>query len=231
MPTPSSAELPDAALITRRAALARTATLLGSALAAPTIAGVLAGCGDRAAIGGAGAVPRLKVLTPSQERLVAAVAEVIVPATTTPGARDTGVSLFVDRMLADYYPADDRDRVIAGLGRLDARALARHGRPSETCTSAQQFALVDELDALAFDDVPHNTMSPAAEAPRSSTRDSTVAPDPADVGPRAFFRVFKELAVVGFYTSEAGATRELRMNPMGEWHADVPYKALGSSWA
>jgi hypothetical protein len=41
----------------------------------------------------------------------------------------------------------------------------------------------------------------------------------------------KELTVVGYYTSELGATRELRVNPMGRFRADVPYASLGTAWA
>jgi len=51
------------------------------------------------------------------------------------------------------------------------------------------------------------------------------------VGPQAFFRTMKELTLVGYYTSEAGATRELRVNPMGRYRGDVPYAEIGTAWA
>lgn len=208
MPTRPTDLPAESALISRRAALARTAALLGSALAAPTIAGVLAGCGDQKTSGTA-AAQALRALTPEQEQLVAAVAEVILPATDTPGARDVGVSLFVDRMLADYHTAEAREKFAAGLARLDASAQAQHGKAFVSCTAAQQFALVDALDAQLFD--------PKAEH--------------TGADPRAFYGVLKELTLAGYYTSEAGATRELRVNPMGRWRADVPYTQLGAGWA
>ena len=219
----------ESALITRRAALARTAAILGGALAAPTIAGVLAGCGDQKSRGTASAVQTLRALTPAQEQLVAAVAEVILPATDTPGARDVGVSLFVDRMLADYYTADARAQFLAGLARLDAIALSQHGHPFVSCTAAQQFALIDALDAQLFD-----LRAMDAGAPSRSTGaapDSTHTTRVEDADPRAFYGVLKELTLAGYYTSEAGATRELRVNPMGRWRADVPYTQLGAGWA
>ena len=55
-------------------------------------------------------------------------------------------------------------------------------------------------------------------------------PDPADIGPRSFFRMMKELAVVGYYTSEVGQTQELRINPMKPYR-DIPYVAGTPSWA
>ena len=231
----SPAHLPtESALITRRAALARTATLLGSALAAPTIAGVLAGCGDQKTRIASATAQKLRALTPAQEQIVAAVSEVILPATDTPGARDVGVSLFVDRMLADYYTADARAKFLAGLARLDARAIAQHGNPFLSCAAAQQVALIDALDAQLFDSHPLDAGAPpsrATGATLDSAPDSTNETRVEDVDPRAFYGVLKELTLAGYYTSEAGSTRELRVNPMGRWRADVPYTQLGAGWA
>jgi hypothetical protein len=50
------------------------------------------------------------------------------------------------------------------------------------------------------------------------------------VGPESFFRMMKELAVVGYYTSEVGQTQELRVNPMRPYR-DIPYTAGMPTWA
>ena len=42
--------------------------------------------------------------------------------------------------------------------------------------------------------------------------------------------MMKELAVVGYYTSEVGQTRELRINPMKPYR-DIPYPPGMPSWA
>ncbi|HEY0779421.1 MAG TPA: gluconate 2-dehydrogenase subunit 3 family protein [Gemmatirosa sp.] len=55
--------------------------------------------------------------------------------------------------------------------------------------------------------------------------------DPEDVGREAFFRTMKELTLVGYYTSQAGATQELHVTPMGPYHADVSYAQIGRAWA
>jgi len=41
----------------------------------------------------------------------------------------------------------------------------------------------------------------------------------------------KELTLLGYYTSEAGAMKELTVNPMGVYRADIPYRSVGHSWA
>jgi hypothetical protein len=127
------------------------------------VAGVLAGCGRDAPAGRAGGAAQpgaaasapayqLQALTAAQARTVAAVAEQIIPETSTPGARAAGVHEFVDRMLAEYHPLEVRERVWSGLARLDARARRRHGRSFADCTAEQQYTMVDALDAQAFGD-------------------------------------------------------------------------------
>ena len=188
---------PDA--IDRREALRQAALLLGGALSAPTVAGVLAGC-DVSTSWAAQAPAR--ALSPAQLELVATIAEHILPATDTPGARAAGVHRFIDRMMAEYYAASDRARFIAGLTDVDERATRANGKSFLKCTPAQQHSILTELDREAF----------------------TGARPPSH-----FFRRMKELTVVGYYTSQIGATKELR-------HVAVPGRfdgcaPVGRTWA
>jgi hypothetical protein len=52
-----------------------------------------------------------------------------------------------------------------------------------------------------------------------------------DVGDKSYFRMLKDLVLVGYYTSEVGATQELRANPMGVFRSDVPYAEVGRAWS
>ncbi len=74
-----------------------------------------------------------KVLTPQQDALVVAVAEMIIPRTETPGATDAKVNEFVDTLLAGWYDDDDKRQFLHGLDAMDAEAMALGGdRPSRT---------------------------------------------------------------------------------------------------
>lgn len=236
--------------LTRREALQRAAWLLGGTLATPTILGVLAGCGDDRPRGTARRrdfTPR--TLTPDQRVTVVAIAEAIIPTTDTPGAKDAYVDEFVDNMLSDHYPVADRERFLAGLARVEARAQRVHQKGFNALTAAQQSALVAELDRVSFSDREQKKDSaekkqPTETSPRAQQGDvqvgqgtgadpaaaATVQEDPADIGPQSFYRMMKELAVVGYYTSEVGSTRELRVNPMTRYR-DIPYTAGTPTWA
>jgi glucoside 3-dehydrogenase (cytochrome c) hitch-hiker subunit len=235
--------------ITRREALARTAILLGGTLAASTIAGAQS---SRAWLTPSSSWAG-KTLSAEQLELVATMAEHIIPRTDTPGARDAGVERFVDTILTDYYAAPERQRFVSGLADIDARAQKAHGAPFLKTTAAQQVALLTALDAESYP--PQRVLQKAEplnnerqkmqdSLARQSSTGATIS-DPtrasADAGgdPVArremekgwFFRRMKELTLLGYYTSEAGAMKDLKVNPMGIYRGDVPYRSIGHSWA
>ena len=236
--------------ITRREAIARTALLLGGTLAAAH----LAGAESPAWAAAAGPSWRARTLSSPQSELVATIAEHILPATDTPGARAAGVDRFVDVILTDYYKAAERERFLAGLA--DARCARRRrrtARPSSHSTPAQQVALLHAMDAESYP--PERVLAKAEplNTERAKMRDSlarqsstsTTISDPtrasADAGANEtarrelergwFFRRMKELTLLGYYTSEAGAMTELKVNPMGVYRGDIPYRSVGHSWA
>ena len=85
-------------------------------------------------------------LTPAQARTVDAAAELVVPATDTPGARAVGVPQFIDRALGGWCDPAQAKLLREGLDGLDADAKAAHGAAFAEMTSAQQTALLTRYD-------------------------------------------------------------------------------------
>ncbi|MGQ0714725.1 MAG: gluconate 2-dehydrogenase subunit 3 family protein [Gemmatimonadaceae bacterium] len=178
--------------------------------------------------------------------MVVAIADAIIPETDTPGARSANVDQFIDTLLSDHFAPADKERFLAGLTRLEARAQQAHQKSFGALTAAEQAAIVGELDRLAFREETVADAAPPAtpQSPRSQESDVQVGqgvgetpaeaasppPDEADMGPQSFFRMMKELAIVGYYTSEVGQTQELRINPMKPYR-DIPYTAGSPAWA
>jgi hypothetical protein len=190
--------------IDRREALRRAALLLGGALSASTVAGVVAGCEARRVAAGAW---KPRALTSEQAELVATIAEHILPETDTPGARAVGVHQFIDAMLADAYPDPERRRFLAGLADVDARARQTCGQAFLQCGTTEQRTLLEQLDRETFASPPEGSAVP-------------------------FFRTMKELTLLGYYTSEVGATRELRHAPVpGRFEGCVPLAQIARTWA
>ena len=242
--------------LTRRAALQRVAIFLGGTLAASTVAGALAenafawqpAPGDRQPLD----TWSPRTLTADQLALTTALVEHIIPRTSTPGAKDAGVQRFVDALLTDHYRAPERDRFLAGLRGVDVRAQRAHGKKFVATTHAQQVAILTAMDREAF---PAQGMIAKEEkkqqppprdpmvGPGSGGTGSLAQPTAADVDGATeevkteiasgwFWRRLKEITLVGYYTSQPGATQELRVNPMGIWKGDMPYRAgVDRAWA
>jgi gluconate 2-dehydrogenase gamma chain len=195
-------------MMDRRELLHRAAILLGGALSSGTVAGVLAGCvstpqGDATA---------KTFLSPDEMRIVRAMSDQIIPRTDTPGALDVGVPAYVDRMLAGYYPDRERDIFRQGMRGVMTDASEHGGKPFDELTPEQQVSLMKEYDRLAYD------------------QNRRMARDPKE--PPHFFRLMKELTIIGYCTSEAGATKFLNYAPIpGPYRADIPYSEVGKAWA
>ena len=235
--------------ITRREAIARATLLVGGTLAAAHLAG---------AEGSAWAATiapdwRARTLDATQRDVVATVGEHIIPATNTPGARAAGVDRFVDVILSDYYKEAERKQFLDGLADLDARSRKGNGSAFLQASPAQQLALLRAMDAESFP--PQRVLAKAEpltserarmrdSLARASSTTATIS-DPtrasADAGGSEtarrelaqgwFFRRIKELTLLGYYTSEIGAMTELKVNPMGVYRGDIPYRSIGHSWA
>lgn len=141
----------------------------------------------------------LQALDAHQSATLLAIAEHIIPATDTPGARAARVDAFADVILAERYDDRERARFLAGLADVDARARAATGRPFLEATAEQQVAILTALDGAAL----------AARA-----RDPSGQP---------FFREMKWLTLYGYYTSEIGVTEELRQSVVsGRYDPCIP---------
>ncbi len=128
----------------RREAVRRVAILMGGALSASTVAGVLGGC--RAGEG----TFRARTLTKRRDELVATIAELIIPETDTPGARAARVHEFIDSMLTDWYSADERNEFMAGLADVDALARKSAGSDFVNLTEEQQTSILTAMEEEAL---------------------------------------------------------------------------------
>jgi hypothetical protein len=112
-------------------------------------------------------------------------------------------------MVADCYGEREHAAFKEGLAKVDQACVARFGRPFLAAAPAQRGALAAELDA----------QQAAHEAKRAKDE------------PAHYFRMMKELTVLGYFSSEIGATRAVRYAEVpGRFDADIPYKKGDPAW-
>jgi gluconate 2-dehydrogenase gamma chain len=191
-------------IIDRREALRKTALMMGAAISASALAGLMQGCKT---------TPELtyvpKFFSEDQGRLVMEVAEIIIPKTDTPGAKDVGVPGFIDTMLKDCYKKEDQDRFLEGLLAFDEEAKKAYGDSFIYCEPEQQVELVKKTHDAAVAEAKENREAP-----------------------RPFILMTKELTLLGFFTSEPGATQVLQYVAVpGAYHGCVPLAEVGKTWA
>jgi hypothetical protein len=138
-----------------------------------------------------GAGSSRRALSQQADRLVDAATDQIIPATDTPGARAAGVTAFIDKMLSEWYTAEERERFMAGLPDLDARAQTRAAHNFVDCAAADQVAILTALDD---------------EVTALRARDAAAAN-------HHWFAMLKYLTVYGYCTSEPGM-RALGLYPL-----------------
>ncbi len=194
----------------RREALKRIGVMMGGAVSLSTASGILGGCkvGPRAEP----FVPQ--TLTSKQNELVTTVSELIIPETDTGGAKAARVNEFIDKMLTDWVEDDDRERFLSGLDQLESSTIESEG---------SEFLALPEAD--------QNRILETLEAERVQWREA-VNQGSASSEERPFFEMMRELTIAGYYTSEIGASRELKYEIIfTSYEGDVPYDEIGRAWS
>jgi gluconate 2-dehydrogenase gamma chain len=194
----------------RRELLHRASLLLGGAITASAATGILAGCAATPWVDGPTPMgPTGSFLTPLEMATVTSMADQIIPKTETPGALDVGVPAFIDRMLAGYYQQRERDVMRAGLKLADNDARLLRGVSFAQLTGSEQVALMTRYDREQYDYTRANALKDPPPPPHA-------------------FRLLKELTILGFCTSEPGATKLMyyNQNP-GPYRGDLPLSEVG----
>jgi len=142
----------------------------------------------------------LRTFTSHQNDTVIAMAEIIVPASDTPGATAARVNEFMDFILADWATEQERTHFLNGLDTIDTQSNDLFGRAFLESSLSQQTALLRSLDDAV--DWIHES-DRIRDGAISSSRDTQLRGD--------FFRVFKYMTLYGYYTSEVGFTQELKL--------------------
>lgn len=189
----------------RRDAISRVSLLLGGTLLGAEV--FLSGCHNAPEknIGGAG-------VNFSNDDIVFLdeVAETILPATDTPGAKEAKVGEFMTRIVKDCYTEKDQKIFVDGMQKLDAASKQKSGKSFLDSTPEQRHDLLVDLD---------KEQRIYSEAKKKDE-------------PTHYFRMIKELTLWGFFTSQPGANKALRYVAIpGKYQGCIDYKKGEKAWA
>jgi hypothetical protein len=156
------------------------------------------------------------------------VADTILPTTSSPGAKAANVGQFMAVMVQDCYTPEDQKVFLEGLTKLDEAAQKQAGGKYMDITADKRTALLVALDKEQKDYTTQKNKTLADDAAKHKGEADYKGPDM----PNHYFRMMKELTLLGYFTSEIGATKALRYIAIpGKYDGDVPYKKGDKAWA
>jgi hypothetical protein len=215
-------------LLNRREAIRRVSALLGGA-AFVGGTGLLAAY-ERAGLPVEGA---LGAFTAENIAFLDEIAETILPATKTPGAKAAKTGAFMALMVTDSYSPAEQKIFHEGMRKVDEAARKAHKVSFMEATPPQRTAVLTALDReqkRVMDEREaaerrNKGLAPLAGGSASSETGGSVQP-------AHYFRMMKQLALLGYFTSEIGCTQAMRyVETPGRFDPCIPYTSGEPAWA
>ena len=205
----------------RRDAIGRVAILMGGAVIGAEF--FLSGCKPS----GAKSVDDL--FTEDNTAFLNEVADTILPDTkASPGAKAANVGGFMAIMVRDCYTPADQKIFVEGIGKLNDAANKKSGSKFVDLTPQQRTDLLVDLDKEQKAFTADRDKKLSADALAHKGEANYKAPEL----PNHYFRMMKQLTLMGYFTSEVGATKALRYIAIpGRYDGCVPYKKGDKAWA
>jgi hypothetical protein len=138
------------------------------------------------------------------------VGETILPATSTPGAKAAKIGSFMAMMVTDCYEPENQKVFMEGIDKIDDASDKKFNKAFMEVTPQQRHELLAALDKEQNDYMKNKKPDEASH----------------------YFRMMKELTMMGYFTSEVGASKALRfMESPGKYEGCTPYAKGEKAWA
>lgn len=192
---------------------------MGGAVAAPALISILDGCKSPNEITNF-------ILSSDQLSLVSEIAEVIIPKTDTPGAKEAGVGPFIELMIKDCYSQAQGENFLKGLMTVQEEAK-KLGGDFISLSNDQKIEVVKTMEMLAKEEQT-KAKEAVIDTETGIEKDDKKASEPAV----PFFNIMKSLTLFGYFTSEPGATQALDFVAIpGRYDGCIPLKEGQKAYA
>ena len=146
-----------------------------------------------------------KIFKKAQLMLLKQICAIVIPKTETLGAAEVDTHGFMDNQLFHCHTKPQQEKAHEVLNLINQAAEKYFSTLFIKLSDEQQFQLLTELD---------------------------LGEKRFDQTQRKSFKALKQFICFGYYTSEVGATQELRYDPVpGGFKGSISYEASESSWA
>lgn len=191
----------------RRDALKNVALLVGAGLVSESMLSLLS-CNTSAKKNSG------QLVTEDQQNTLTELADIIIPTTSSPGAKAAGVGPFITMMLGDCYPEDVQKDFVAGLDDFSKSVKDQFGKDFLSLSAQDKQKAVTQLRDKAVADK------------KAGDKDSGAKKS------KHFFPVVRDLTILGYFTSEIGATKAMAYVAVpGRYDGSADLKPGQKAWA
>ncbi len=201
------------------------------------------------------------LLSSEQKQLIEEIADTILPITQEagnrcPGAKEAGVGAFIQLMIHDCYPKKDQELMINGLTQFQTNCKTTMGQSFLTLGTEERVKYLMSIEKDLFkqnssssqkisDD--HSQVNKksskqgseeavikSAEANKKSEWIDAVnkKPEKEIEEPNHYYKILKELTLLGYFTSKSGATIALEyVKVPGKYTGSMPMQPNQKAWA
>ncbi|WP_316814890.1 gluconate 2-dehydrogenase subunit 3 family protein [Pedobacter nyackensis] len=149
----------------------------------------------------------------TKKGLIGEIADTIIPATDTPGAKDVGVEDFILKMVKECTEKKSQNAFISGLKDLEDYTLKEFSKNYFDCNGRERIDILTHLENK-------EELSPIVH--KISKR----------LFGDSFMYQFKYYAIMGYCTSEAGSTKAMAYDYIpGTYQACIPLTPHQKCWA
>jgi len=134
------------------------------------------------------------------------IGETILPESSqSPGAKAAQIGAFMKTMVIDCYGESEQKIFVSGIEEVRRVSKERYRQNFLNLTSGEQFELLSGFDK--------------------------VSREQNDKEPPHFFKMMKQLTLLGYFTSEVGVTLAMRYDPApGSYNGCVKYRDGDKAW-
>jgi hypothetical protein len=193
----------------RRKALKKTGLMTGAALAMPSVFALLQSCKTE---------DRLTwsplFFTEKEVLTIAALIDLILPRTDTPGALDVKVDIFLDKFVAKAYDSEGQEQIRGQIADFNVRCQAEFGVPF------YDMGNDDRTDFLRLEEKTSGKYNPGIWG--------TTIGEQVPIG---FYRSLKSMILWAYLTSEEIGKNVLNYDPIpGPFLPCIPVAEVGNKW-
>jgi hypothetical protein len=136
------------------------------------------------------------------------IGEAIIPTTDTPGAKAAGIGTFMAMMVKETYNKEQQETFLDGLNSLHSDFKSETDKDFMEVSVEERTAYLNELNQKAKAKFSEGEKGPG------------------------YINMFRDLTVLGYFTSEIGATQALRyIETPGKYEPCLDYKKGDRAWA